>query len=558
MKFFRPDLLQNEKFNLYFIAFVASLAMLPVFFKGLPYGNDMPHHFQCAFTFYESFTIGDFYPSWSLNRNMGYGGMESRLYPPISHYTLALFYLASQNWHTAVWLTLTFFTILGSYGIYLWARELMSAPQAVFAACVYAYLPYHLTQVYNTFFYAEFAGAAVLPFSFAYVARVCRRGKSSDVIGLAVAYCALILTHLPLTVIGSVCLAIYALSFFEREKILSTFGKLASAVTIALAGSSFFWTKVLQERHFLAKTDVYPDPYLDYRLHFLLTPLRTFQGLELDIYKNSLFFYDLMFLCAAGLTLFCTIPFILASKSKKNLCGVWFVFSAAVFLATPFSRFIWDGLTLLQEVQFPWRWLTVVCITASILTASRLDSLVEWFRGKKRPCALIISGSILAVMTFSVCQIINPASFIEKDKIQDWIQTTEEDKGFTFWWTPWARKEIFDVRDRVLAGNRNVEIQKWTATERKFQIAAGNATEARVAIFYHPNWKATVNDIPVEIKSGADGAIFVPVFEQSSFVQISFQETFPANISRYISGFVWLCLLLFVFEQGRKKFFLKN
>ncbi len=558
MKLFHQNLFSNEKFNLYFIAFITSLVMLPVLFKGLPYGYDMPHHFQCAFTFYESFTKGDFYPSWSLFRNAGYGGMELRLYPPIAHYTLALFYLVSQNWHIATWLTLTFFTVLGSYGIYLWARELMSAPQAVFAACIYAYLPYHLTQVYNTFFYAEFAGAAVLPFSFAFVARVCRRGKTSDVIGLGIAYAALILTHLPLTVIGSVCLGIYALSFFEREKFVSMFGKLASAVVIALAGSSFFWVKVLQERDLLAKTNVYQDPWLDYRLHFLLTPIQTFEGLHLDIYENSLFFYDLMFLCAAGLALLCTVPFILKSKSDKKLRGVWFVFFAAVFLTTPFSRFVWDRLSFLQEVQFPWRWLTIVCVTASVLAASRLDLLVEWFRGKKRPLALIISGGILAVITFSISQIVSPAPFIEKDKVQDWIQTTEKDKGFTFWWTSWTRKEIFDVKDEVLAVNRTIEIQKWTATEREFQASPGEAENARVAVFYHPNWKATVNDIPVEISPDENGAVLIPVSLQASTIKLSFQETISAQIGRWLSLGIWFCLLIISIFQLRDFMFLEN
>lgn len=549
---FHKNLFQNEKFNLYFIAFVTSLVMLPVLFKGLPYGYDMTHHFQCAFSFYESFTKGDIYPSWSLFRNMGYGGMELRLYPPISHYTLALFYFFSNNWHVATWLALTFFTILGSFGIYLWARELMSTPQAVFAACIYAYLPYHLTQVYNTFFYAEFAGSAVLPFCFAFVARVCKRGKFSDVIGLAIAYAALILTHLPLTVIGSICLGIYALSFFEREKFFAMFGKLICGVSLAFAGSSFFWVKVLQERDLLAKTNIYPDPWLDYRLHFLLTPIQTFEGLHLEIYETSLFFYDLMFLCAVGLALVCTVPFILTSKSKKNLRGVWLVFAAAVFLATPFSRFIWDRLTFLQEVQFPWRWLTVVCITASILSASRLDQLIEWFRGKKRPFALIICGCIFAVLTFSIRQIVSQAPFVERDKVQEWIQTTEKAEGFTFWWTPWTRKEIFNVKDKVIAENRSVQIQKWTATEREFQVSAGEAENARIALFYHPSWKTTVNDVPVEVKPDENGAILIPLPNKFVEVKLFFQENFAVKFASWLSEVTWFFFLAFGIISKKK------
>lgn len=548
---------QNEKFNLYFVAFVTSLVMLPVLFKGLPYGYDMPHHFQCAMTFYESFTSGDLYPSWSLLRNAGHGGMELRLYPPISHYTLALFYLVTKNWHIATWLTLTFFTILGSFGVYLWARELMPVGQAVFAACIYAYLPYHLTQVYNTFFFAEFAGSAVLPFCFAFVERICRRGKISDVLGLAIGYAALILTHLPLTVIGSICLGIYALSFFKREKFVSIFGKLTFAVAIGLTGSSFFWIKVLQERNLLAKTNVYADPYLDYRLNFLLTPLQTFTGFHLEMYENSHLFYDLMFLCAAGLALTCTLPFVFTSESKKNLRGVWFVFAVSVFLITPFSRFIWDKLTFLQEVQFPWRWLTIVCLVAAILSASHLDLLFQWFRGKQRPFALIITGSIFAVLTFSISQIVAPAPFIEKDNVKAWISTTEKAEGFTFWWTHWTRKEIFQTREKVAAENRKIEIQKWTSTEREFQISAGDAEEVRTSVFYHPNWKAVVNNVSVKTKPDENGALIVPIPDLESTVKISFQETTETRVAQWLSSLTWLTLLFFILMLIKQKFFIK-
>ncbi len=553
MSFFQKELLLNDRYNICFITLITSLVMLPVLFKGLPYGYDMTHHFQCAFTFYESFINGDFYPSWSLFRNQGFGGMELRLYPPISHYTLAVFYFLCGDWHIATWLTLTFFTVIGSLGIYLWARELMSAPQAVFAACIYAFLPYHLTQVYNTFFYAEFAGSAVLPFCFAFVARICKRGRTSDVVGLAVAYCALILTHLPLTVIGSVCLGIYALSFFELKDFISKFSKLALALIISLTGSSFFWIKVLQERDLLAKTSVYPDPWLDYRLHFLLTPIQTFEGLHLEIYENSLFFYDLMFLCAVGLAFVCTIPFIFTHKFRSRLNGVWFVFIASVFLAIPFSRFVWDNLGFLQEVQFPWRWLSIVCITASILSASYLDCLVEWFRGKKRPMALIICGSIIAVLTFSISQIIAQAPFVERNQVQNWVAATEHAEGFTFWWTLWTRKEIFRDKAPVSAENREVQVQKWTATEKEFQVAAGESKNARIAVFHHPNWQAEVNGIPVTVKPDENGASLILVPNKISNVKFYFQETLPVQIGDWLSSATWLCLIAFVIFNLSKK-----
>ncbi len=555
MKTFFVKFLQDEKFCLLIIAAVAFAVMLPVLIIGLPYGYDLPHHYQCATTFYESILTGNFYPSWSLNRNFGYGGMETRLYPPISHYTLAVFYLITGSWHIASWLVLTLFTFLGGLAVYLWAREYMPAKQAVFAGCIYILLPYHLNQIHNTFFYAEYVGSSLLPFTFVYISRICRRGKTSDIIGLAVSFAVLILTHLPLTVIGSICFALYGMSLLRREKIWSQTVKLAIGAFGGLAASSFFWVKVLQERDLLAKTVIYPDPWLDYRFHFLLTPIQTFTGdLQIRIYETATFFYDLMFLYTIILALGCTVPFFIWSKKKDNLTGVWVVFAVSVFLTIPFSRFVWDASPLLQEVQFPWRWLSIVSITTAVLSASKLNYLVEWFKDKKRPFALLIASSILFVITFSISQIIRPAPFIPKEAVASMMEKNAKAEGFTFWWTIWTRKEAFDIKDKVLAAGREVQIENWTATEKDFQISAGKAENARIAIFYHPNWKATVNNIPVETKPDENGAILIPISNQVSNVKVFFQETFLVKISQWMSAGTWLSIIFLLGNLLKRKF----
>ncbi len=547
MKIFPEKILQNEKFFILLIAFVAVAVISPVLIYGLPYGYDLPHHYQCAMTYYESILTGDFYPSWSLNRNFGFGGMETRLYPPVSHYALAVFYLIIGDWQFATFLTLAFFTFIGGVGVYLWAREYMPASQAVFAGCIYNLLPYHLTQIYNTFFYAEFVGSCVLPFTFLFISRVCRRGKMSDVIGLAVSFAVLILTHLPLTVIGAICFIVYGLSLLKREKIISQISKLAAGSFLGLAASSFFWIKVIQEKDWMAKTQIYPDPWLDYRLHFLLTPIQTFEGdLQETIFNLSLLYYDLMLLCAVVLALFCTIPFLIARlKTLKYMKGVWLVFALSVFLAVPFSRIVWDHFPLLQEVQFPWRWLAIVSLAASVLSAGFLNHLVEWFKNNKRPFALIICGAILAVVTFSVKQIVLQSPFIERERISSVMQENEDKKGFTFWWTIWTKKEALENKEKISAGNRNIEIAKWTATEKEFHISEGEPSEIRIALFYHPNWKAFIDGKESEIKPDENGAILLSIPPENSDVKINFQETAAVQTGRWLSAAFWLCLLIF-------------
>jgi hypothetical protein len=546
MKTFPRNFVRTEKFYLLLIAAVSFAVMLPVLLNGIPYGYDLPHHYQCAMTFAESILKGDFYPSWSLHRNFGFGGMESRLYPPVSHYALALFYLIAGDWHLASWLTFLFFAFLGGLGTYLWAKEYMPAGQAVFAGCFYNLLPYHLNQLYNTFFFAEYAGSALLPFTFVFVSRVCRRGRPLDVLGLAVSFAALVLTHLPLTVIGSICFTIYGLALLEREKIFAQLGKLTLGVLGGLGASSFFWIKVLLERDLMAKTLIYADPWLDYRLHFLLTPVQTFDGeLPARIYETATFYYDLMLLYAVILALACTIPFLIWEKRRGyRMKSVWIVFGVSLFFAVPLSRPLWDRFPLLQEVQFPWRWVAVVCVFAAVLAAGQLNLLAEWFGNRRRPLALIVAGCILAVVAFSVSQIVRQAPFIETAGVTEYMDNNSRAIGFTFWWTVWTREEAFENKEPVTAGDRTARIETWTATERAFEISAGAAPEARIATFYHPDWQATVDGAPVLLRPDANGALLVPVPDRRAAVRLTFAEPLAVRLGGWLAALVWLSFLL--------------
>lgn len=138
------------------------------------------------------------------------------------------------------------------------------------------------------------------------------------------------------------------------------------------------------------------------------------------------------------------------------------------------------------------------------------------------------------------------------------MEKTQKAVGFVFWWTIWARKEGLEIKEKVLAGARNVQIQNWKAAEREFQIAEGETNEARIATFYHPNWKAAVNGVSVEIRPSDDGAILIPLSNQFSSVHLAFQEPLTVKISQWISGFMWLFMLLLAALLVQTKIPLKN
>src|ERR1044072_1061161 len=193
-----------------FVIVVSVVAVDPVLLFGVPSNRDLSNHFRFALPFYDAIANGNFYPGWLAESNGGYGDPSFRFYPPALYYVLSLFRFVTGEWYAATLITFALIAVAAGLGIYFWARTVLSSSQAMWVALFSAVAPYHLNQLYQATMLAEWAGSAVLPFVFAFLERVCAQGRRRDVAGLAFCYALLGVTHLPLTVIGSMALVVYA------------------------------------------------------------------------------------------------------------------------------------------------------------------------------------------------------------------------------------------------------------------------------------------------------------------------------------------------------------
>src|SRR6266576_6773704 len=209
------------------VVIVAGLAVIvPMILWGIPSALDLSNHFRFALPFYDGLRSGHLYPGWLAESNHGFGDPSFRFYPPALYYLLSAARALSGNWYAATVATFGALSMLGAFGMYLWAREYTTSATAMWAGVFFAFAPYHVNQLYQALLLAEFAGTAVLPFVFLFTERVCRHRRGRDVAGLAGAYGLLVLTHLPLTVVASIALTLFALLRIERQRFWKTLGAL--------------------------------------------------------------------------------------------------------------------------------------------------------------------------------------------------------------------------------------------------------------------------------------------------------------------------------------------
>ena len=537
------------------VAAVGVAAIIPIFIWGIPVGADLVNHYRFALSFHDSILGGNLYPGWLAYTNDGYGDPRLRFYPPGLYYVLSAA-RALSGWYSATILTFCLLSIVGGLGVYFLCRSLCSTKVAMWAGIIYTIAPYHLNQLYRSSVLAEYAACAVLPFAFAFVDRLCRKGRTSDIGGLSLAYALLILVHLPLTVIGSLSLLVYGALRIKREMLWQTLLKLGLAVLLALAASCFFWTTIVAELSWIKGSSVNPNINFDYRMNFLFSPwaLTNFSN-----WHGNLIGLATIGLLLPALVLFKRVFFAKQSDTDERTTALRTIFLLVVIsflMATDLSRPAWAIIPKLRETQFPWRWLGITSMFGSILLAASIPDWVERVKAGFRPRYVFIASGLALSLLFIATQVIWDAEYLRGQAfVAKFPIAARGSVSFELWLPVWAKEvtQLKKMTNDVEAGARVVTITSWEPEHRTFRIGSGPATEARVRTYYYPHWIATSQGKSLGIRPSDDGALLITVPPEETNVELEFREPRRVAIARFVSGFGWILIaVLFVFAPARR------
>lgn len=531
------------------VAAAALVALIPIFIWGIPVGPDLNHHYRFAVAFHDSIRGGDLYPGWLGGSNFGYGDARLRFYPPGLYYLLSASRVLT-GWYSATILTFCVLSIAGGLGVFFWSRSLCSTRTAMWAGIIYTIAPYHLNQIYRSSMLAEYAACSVLPFAFAFVDRVGRKGKASDIAGLSVSFALLILLNLPLTLIGSLALVVYGLLRIRRELFWQSLMKLALASLTALAATAFFWTTVLAELPWIKGNTVDPIVHYDYRVNFLFSPS--------NLTNYGAWYTNLLGLVTIGFLLPALIfvkRALFAKQSDKALRAVFLLALISFLMATEISRPLWAIVPKLPEVQFPWRWLGITSMFGSILLAASIPNWFERLRSRFRPRDLAVGVALALSVFFVTCQVVWDAEYLQGQEFYSRFPNARGAPSHKDW-LPVGAKDLVHVQKMtsdVEANSRWVTVKSWERERRTFQVASGPATEARVRTYYYPLWTATSEGKPLGVRPADDGALLITVPPGETNVELQFREPRRVEVARFVSGCGWMLIaVLFAFGPARQ------
>jgi len=227
----------------------------------------------------------------------------------------------------------------------------------------------------------------------------------------------------------------------------------------------------------------------------------------------------------------------------RRLIPVAILALVTFFMALPLSRPFWRVSSVLQQVQFPWRWLALISMTGSLLAGASvplwLENKMQW----RRPLRLLVLGSVLISVAFTLAHTVREAEYRNARQFQSDLQSVRGTASVNYWIPIWANSHPREMASEVEAGVAPVKINSWTPEHRSFAVAPGAAKELRVRTFYYPLWVASSAAQLLSTRPDSDGALLITLpgnTSSSTSVSVDFREPRRTRVAVAVSVLGWL------------------
>jgi uncharacterized membrane protein len=314
---------------------------------------------------------GQFPVRWIHDLGNGGGYFLFNFYPPLAYYLGSFIHLIGVPLIKATKLTFLAGYITAFLGMFWFLRKYIEKEFAVLGAVLFVFSPFLNYEVYTRGALAEFFAFCLLPWFFAAYTRAIEERNNVWVFVAAVAYATIVVAH---SFVG-MALNFFIVPFVIYHRSVRTLARTAVAVILGLGLSSFFWLPSLVEQKFTSYSTSYFAQEA-YKTNFL-NPLAVF-GITPPHWG---------FLPPAigiGLSISAVIAAVYLLKKKDK--SVWVYLSGfliSLLFVWGISRPIWDHISLIRYIQFPWRFLgftsffvTTLCMLGVVRVSNRVVRII--------------------------------------------------------------------------------------------------------------------------------------------------------------------------------------
>lgn len=504
-------------------------------------------HITTIAKYAESFRSGDFFPRW-------FDGIATLGFPLplIAHQTTS--YLGGLiSWLSGnsvfAYAAVAFFSAWIANSLVYKILRLYSSPLFVsIGLCLFNFSPYRIANLYTRGALPEFSAAAGMA-GVLYGIILFYRGSSASaywIMGISIA--ALSLTHPMMLVISLIAIAGYWVWKHIRKF------SWKSGFSISLALSIFLGLLIAGYYLFPLKIE---NKYFNYGSHETNLISSSFFSLEKLLghewkYQSSSVgpLGDMLtpgLLEFVILTMYTTVIFVRKQLGSEH--GFWTLASwFTLFMISPLSKDLYAFLPIFQELQHPWRWLSLFSLTLPLVAVFLLESF------RTTPLWIII---LVAVGVLRIPHLFSKSTIVHDEQVYLFTRANLHTANMNPIWTGDVLSYTPNRSPvRVLEGEGEFRNVFRAHGKMSFEIFVKTPMHLNLNAFYFPGWKVRVNGLTIEPEYQDPqhrGVMLMRLPVGSFFVEAEFEETRVRKLGITLSGIGLFTFILVGVMLNRKR-----
>lgn len=539
----------KKKICIAFVLLFGFIATANLWHSGYPLTHDGDVHLMRLTNFYQNLTDGIVIPRWAPHVNWGYGQPVFEFFYPLPLYIGSLFHAVGLSFATSLKLILGGSLILSGVTMYVWLASFMSEEGACMGAFLYMFAPYRFVDTYVRGDIGEGLALVFVPLVF-YFLRKCSEEKNKyGLIWAGVFLAVVILSHNIVSLMSLPLVIFYAfyLLFFVTQNKKRFIVRFLFMVVVGFSLSAFFWIPGLFEGKYTLRDIVTKGGYIT-----------SFVSLGSLLWGKWSYGISGQFTTQIGvlqwLTFFvglCIVPFQKNKAKQILIIGLLGYSLIAIFFMLPISNFIWSKIILLQNFQFPWRFLLVTTFCLAVVGGFLVDMLPQRLKGILITC--LIGGVILLEYPY-----MHAKAYVSRpDAYFSGIIDAPSDTGeSTPIWGVRFMEHRFTAPLEVLSGSAQVQVDKRTSVQHEYSVTVHTPTTLMENTLYFPGWQVLVDGKEVSIEFQDQQHRGLMIFDVSKGVHsivVRFTETKFRLFSDYCSIFGFIVAACLFFIQYKKR-----
>lgn len=520
--------------------FLCLFTVLPLFKSGLPPTHDGEYHVIRFFEFDKVLRSGVLYPIWAPDLNYTYGSPLFLYVYPLPNYVASLFHSLGLSLIDSFKFNLALATIVGSVGMYMYGNYKFGKWGGLLGSVAYTYAPYHALDVYIRGSVGEVWALGLFPlFLFIFEAGLKEKNLKKISLG-SVVFSFIVFSHNILSVMFLAFLLCYVLFLINTaEKKIVTFIYAMLPIVLGMLLASIFVLPALLEQKYVVGLKVFDVMDHFPEVYQLLVPswgagysgISTGTQMSFQIGIANIF---IILLVLWGLFRKKISPTV-----KKSIYFFLSVFIFILFLITPYSRLIWENIESMQLFQFPWRFLSIIILSTSILAASVTGIY------KSRMLYVVV----LVFIIFSTFSYHSPPYYLERDD----SYYTENDNflygtnsignAFQTKWLP--QQDKVPGSKAILISGEEVRVTHLKPEKQTFEAVLNEKDIMIINTAFFPGWTVYVNDKKQHIFEDS-GKIKLHLEKGRNVVELKLENTDVKILGKILSSLalIFICLIL--------------